>query len=87
MYGLTSCGGINFTECSNDCSSRAQWWLAPQASIAITSAQASRGMRTSPCVAASSAEPAGGRWIADLRAPVTPTQEAEADKGGAENGQ
>src|SRR5258708_28008986 len=36
MYGLTSCGAINFTECPNDCSSRAQWWLAPQASIAIT---------------------------------------------------
>src|SRR5712671_6033650 len=35
-YGLTSCGAINFTECPNDCSSRAQWWLAPQASIAIT---------------------------------------------------
>src|ERR1700730_9965162 len=36
MYGLTSCGAINFTECPNDRSSRAQWWLAPQASIAIT---------------------------------------------------
>ena len=32
----TSCGAINFTECPNDCRSRAQWWLAPQASIAIT---------------------------------------------------
>src|SRR5271166_5945204 len=35
-YGLTSCGAISFTVCPNDCSSRAKWWLAPQASIAIT---------------------------------------------------
>jgi hypothetical protein len=27
---------INFTEYPNDCCSRAQWWFAPQASIAIT---------------------------------------------------
>ena len=30
------CGSISFTVCPNDCSSRAKWWLAPQASIAIT---------------------------------------------------
>src|SRR4029077_12232342 len=34
MFGLTSCGAINFTECPNDCRSRAQWWLSTPGSLA-----------------------------------------------------